>query len=125
MKRDMDLIRHILIEVEKGDGKVIQTIPLPDGITEEMFAYQVALMRDAGLLEAHIHGTAFQPVLKVTITRMTWFGHDFLQSVRDDTLWAKAKDSVLKPAASWSFSLLVEWLKVEIHQRFFGVPPSS
>ncbi len=41
-------------------------------------------------------------------------GCDFLDAARSDTLWAKAKTSVIKPSASWTFDLLKEWLKAEI-----------
>lgn len=35
------------------------------------------------------------------------------------SMWAKAKSKVLIPSASWTFAVLVEWLKTEITQ---GLP---
>jgi len=52
--------------------------------------------------------------------RMTWSGHDFLDAARDETLWKKAKQTVMKPAASFTFEIVREWLKNEIRARFGG-----
>jgi hypothetical protein len=41
--------------------------------------------------------------------------------MRDDTIWKKAKEQVLKPGASWSFEILKEWAKHELKQKF-GLP---
>jgi hypothetical protein len=98
MKRDMDLIRRILLEAEADDkpNQVLQ-------YTDPHEAYNVALLEEAGLVVATITrgymnkpGTAF-------LTRLTWSGHDFLDATKDDTIWRKAKDKVLKPGISWTF----------------------
>jgi hypothetical protein len=41
--------------------------------------------------------------------------------MRDDTVWKKAKEHVLKPGASWTFDILKEWLKAEAKSRL-GLP---
>jgi len=51
-------------------------------------------------------------------------GNEFVDAMRDDTLWKKAKDSVIKPGASWTVKLLFEWLKTEIKQRLIGGQPT-
>jgi len=119
MKRDMDLIRKILQRIEAD-----QDLNLDDYSTEEI-CYHVALLKDAGFLEAFLSTGESGDITGVSVTRLTWQGHDFLDATRDDTLWCKAREHVLKPAASWTFSLLLEWLKQEAHRRVFGVPPSS
>ena len=45
------------------------------------------------------------------VSRLTWEGHDFLDAIQDDTIWAKPKESVLKPTLSASLDVLLEWLK--------------
>ena len=39
---------------------------------------------------------------------------EFLDAVRSDTLWAKAKAAVLIPTASFTFGLLKDWLAQQI-----------
>jgi hypothetical protein len=61
----------------------------------------------------------------VNVFRLTWDGHDFLDATRDSKIWKLAKERVLKPGVSWTFSILVEWLKQEARKRIFGTPPSN
>jgi hypothetical protein len=62
-------------------------------------------------------------VLGINITGITWEGYEFIGAASDETLWAKAKSSVLKHGSSITFDLLLEWLKAERKKRL-GVPPS-
>jgi hypothetical protein len=123
MKRDMELIRKILHKAE--------TLEFENGEPYERYwartpneAYQIALMKDAGLVNADIDTVGGIPE-KATIIRLTWDGHDFLDSSRDNKIWKMAVEHIIKPGASWSFSILVEWLKYEARRRVFGIPASS
>lgn len=119
MKRDMELIRLLLLEQEGGEAP-----PELSEYSEEDALYNYALMVDAGLIVASLTPETGVPIA-VSVCRLTWAGHDFLDATRDSKIWKMAKDQILKPGASWTFSLLVEWLKQEAHKRVFGVPPSS
>lgn len=51
MKRDMDLVRQILMEVEKSPDNIGLGIPLNvPGYTQEEIEYNVILLHDAGLV---------------------------------------------------------------------------
>jgi hypothetical protein len=118
MKRDMELIRQILQSAEALDF-------VDDEPYERYWAktpseaYQIALMKDAGLVDAEIDTTNGIPY-GASIIRLTWSGHDFLDSSRDSKIWKLAKEHVIKPGASWSFSILLEWLKQEARNRILG-----
>lgn len=47
-----------------------------------------------------------------------WAGCEFVDAIRDDTLWQKAKVNVLRPGMSFTFDVLKDWLKTEITQGF-------
>jgi hypothetical protein len=121
MKRDMDLIRMLLLQQE--DGKK------PPGLDEypgEVQAYHAGLLIDAGLVEGQTAPGGQGEIIGAVITRLTWAGHDFLDAARSDTVWNKAKEKVLKPGLSWTLSALVEFLKAEAHaqmQRHGLLPP--
>jgi len=115
MKRDLDLIRTLLIRAESGDTE------LP--CTKEEFAYHVALLKDAGLVEGDVLiGSSGQPA-EAHITRLTWTGHEFLDAARNNTVWNAAKEKFIKPGASWTFSILLEWLKGEALRFLSGGGP--
>ena len=115
MKRDMDLIRMILIQQETGEAP-----PALAEYPENQVVYNVALMKDTGLLDAVILSDENGLLCTGAIIRMTWAGHDFLDAARDDSLWRKAKENVIRPSASWTFGILLEWLKHEIRSHLPG-----
>ncbi|MEG1971299.1 MAG: DUF2513 domain-containing protein [Burkholderiaceae bacterium] len=112
MKRDMDLIRQILLAARECQGPLKE---LP-GVEQATFDYQVGLLNEAGFVVASVredHGV-FKTAL---LWRLTWSGEDFACSLIDDTLWKKAKEAVLKPTASWTFDVLKAYLSSEISRR--------
>jgi hypothetical protein len=117
MKRDMELIRTLLLRSE--DDK--EAVKRAESYSVEERAYHVQLMVDAGLVEAKVARNADGAPIGAVTTRLTWAGHDFLDAMRDDTVWKKAKEHVLKPGASWTFDLLKEWLKAQAKEKL-GLP---
>jgi len=116
MKRDMEMIRQILIDLEAHD------ISKPClQVSDANAAYQIALMKEAGLVEAAILKNQQGLPHSAVLLRLTWAGHDFLDSSRDSKIWKMAVEHIIKPGASWSFSILIEWLKQEASRRVFGV----
>ena len=53
MKRDMDLIREILLKIEDYPGSDMGDIPKIEGYSEAEIYYHVWLLYDAGLIEAY------------------------------------------------------------------------
>lgn len=116
MRRDMDLIRTILFKIEEAENNPYEPFHVfVDGVEDEKVSYHVWLLADAGLILAEDMTTCSG--YSIDAKCLTWKGHEFLQSIRDDTVWNKAKEKVLKPAASWSFALLSEWLKMEASHK--------
>lgn len=118
MKRDADLIRLIALKTEALKPMIeLRGIP---GVEPSEFAHNVQLMIDAGLVEATVQASSgfFSPP-RASVSRLTWAGCDFLDAARSETLWSKAKQSVIAPTASWTFDILKDWLKAEIRN---GLP---
>ena len=115
----MELIRLLLLKEEQGEAPLEMS-----QYSEDDALYNYALMVDAGLIDAELIPECGMPE-SVSVRRLTWAGHDFLDASRDSKVWKLAKEHILKPGASWTFSVLVEWLKQEAHKRVFGVPPSN
>lgn len=117
MKRDMDLIRRIAQATEAlNPGEMLDGL---DGIDAETFAQHVIWMQEAGLIEALVPQNLGGSLEDAMVMRLTWDGCDFLDAARDEGLWSKAKATVIKPSASFTFGLLKEWLAGEIRQ---GLP---
>lgn len=91
MIRDMDLVRKILIEVEKNPSPYRPIDLKIDGYSEKEIGYHVAIMMEAGLLANIFLNRDGQVVPISKATRLTWGGHDFLDACRDDSRWNTAK----------------------------------
>jgi hypothetical protein len=123
MKRDMDIIRLLLLEQEAG-----ATPPELNQYEDQLVVYNVALMIDAGLIEGKVTDDESGTPVSAVITRMTWAGHDFLDAARDPSIWQAARERILKPGISWTISMLAEFLKAEAQRRLaaaLGLPPTT
>lgn len=115
MKRDMDLIRRIVLAVEDLPHR--ETLDKLEGVDPDDFALHAEWLAEAGLIKATIN-SSLSGTTAAFIHRLTWDGCEFASSVRSDTLWKKAKESVLKPTGSFTFSILREWVANEIIEGF-------
>ena len=104
-RREMDLIRAILLEVEKSLSPNGSGIELPQRTREELH-YNAHLAQEAGLIDARFlpNSTDFH------VLRLTYAGHEFLDAARNDTMWAKAKETVTKNTGT----LTLEGLKIAL-----------
>jgi Hypothetical protein (DUF2513) len=103
MRRDMDLLRSLLLKVEEQADGSFTTIEIP-GHSESEVRYHAQLAQGAGFIEAEFMMDGF------IVTGLTWAGHEFLDAAREDKLWNKAKQTVLKNAGT----LTVEALKTAL-----------
>lgn len=107
MRRDMDLVRRILLKAEESTEEQGRAGWLKlDGYDQMTVARHVQLLKEAGLAEAHVltgDGVAPQAAL---VFRLTWEGHDFLDAVRNDTVWAKTKQLLKEKGGSGSFEII-------------------
>lgn len=120
MNRNMDTIRAIALAVADSDGPLNAV----DGIADADFAAHAQWMEEAGLVHAALlPKDSKRPATAAVVFRLTWAGCDFADAVRSDTLWKKAKDTVIKPSASWTFGVLTDWLKGQISDQLGGILP--
>jgi hypothetical protein len=95
MKLDKDLVRDILLAVEASDHDPVvwMTLDVP-GHTLQELSYHVQLLDEAGYLEAQnlssMDGYEWQP------KRLTYQGHEFLDTVRDPEMWRRTKEMATK-----------------------------
>jgi len=108
MKRDMDLIREIMLDYEEFDAKRNTEVAMNPGEEgappPEVYDYHVTLLGDAGYLEIK------QTKGRAAILRMTWEGHEFLDSIRDPEIWEQAKGGAMA-AGGFTLDLLGDLAK--------------
>jgi hypothetical protein len=118
MKRDMELARLILMRIETQENYRDNISCEFEGYTEEQVHYHIMLLSEAGLVVA-INASSMQDIQWIP-QRLTWQGHEFLDSARDNTIWSKAKE-IMARTGGFAFEvakpLLVELLKQQIGLR--------
>jgi len=100
-------------------GATLQHCEYPE-YDQKTISEHVRLLIDAGLVQGKVTDMLGGRV-HFYVSALTWTGHDFLDAARDATIWRKAKDTVLKPTASITFDLLLQWLKNQAKQQL-GLP---
>jgi DNA-binding transcriptional ArsR family regulator len=100
MKREMDLVRELLLAMEKEEPWDLRI----DGYSEEQVYYHLYLMRQAGLIDAAVIMDRSSIAEAVPI-RMTWDGHEFLDNARSPDTWSKVR-GVMKSLGGFGFDVL-------------------
>jgi hypothetical protein len=107
MKRDWDTIRTILTKLEdstsSNDILELSSFPLEEA---EKISYHIELLLEANLIEGEMTPTLGSGPTSFYITRLTWYGHEFLDSINNDTIWKKTKKSFSNSGISMTFELV-------------------
>jgi hypothetical protein len=89
MRRETDLIRLILAQVELNTNPMRFIEIKAHGYSPNQIAYHVRLLAEAGYVDAvdftTMDGMDWKP------KSLTWIGHDFLDATRNDSIWEKVK----------------------------------
>ena len=107
MKRDMELIRKIMFKIEEDySGTLIRALPI-EGYDLVTVAEHCRLMTEYGLIDEYKPiGADGHPVLTFLVGNLTWEGYDFLDKVRQDTVWNKTKDVITQKGLPMVFDVV-------------------
>ena len=100
MKRDLDLIRKILLSIESGKEEDLSDY------APEVCNYHRALVIEAGLALGHIHEGANGMPDAVLIQRLTWEGHEYLDAIRSEDIWEKTKRTFKQQGLAMTLELV-------------------
>jgi len=108
MKLDHNCVRSLLLRLEDdlsyGKNAAVSSIEI-DGFTNEEILYSSEKLIEAGYIngEAKIYTDSVIPY--ITISSITFTGHQFLDNIRDDNVWKNTKN-VLSSFSSVSLGLV-------------------
>jgi hypothetical protein len=121
VKRDMDLVRAILLKLEEHPhGRAPDELKI-DGHTDEQVGHHVFLMIQANLVKG-VDATTFHDSSPMAEpTSLTWEGHEFLANARDDTRWQQAKEVVKQKGGDVSLGVPTQLL-TSLAKSALGIP---
>ena len=107
MKRNWDVIREVLIRFEEKPSKerALQLDAWSEDIQPEV-SYNVDILLDGGLLDGKMLPTLDPGPINFLVFRLTWQGHEFLDAIKNDTVWNKTKESFVSKGLSMTFELV-------------------
>ena len=110
MTRDDDLIRALMLALEQANSYVNDNLVI-EGYTRDQVAYHLGLIVRAGYAEGpqpRYSSSGSDPTipLAVVVNRLSPAGHDFIASLRDDTVWAKVKERLAKVGGTASLDII-------------------
>ena len=103
MKRDMDLVRKILLQLQASNGQQPDLQPLiEEGHSERQLAEHCVLLVEAGFAEPLIYNNCEldgDGTPLIILSRLTWAGHDFIEAGQCDADQQDDKQMHCHPAS--------------------------
>ncbi len=99
MKLDHNCVRKLLLFLEENlsltNQAILNGIEIDKFSTDEI-VYAGIKLGEAGYLDTKINNYAYGDMPKVIVEQITWEGHKFLDTIRDDTVWGHTMKVVSK-----------------------------
>jgi hypothetical protein len=119
VQRDMDLVRDLLLNIEadrRFDGTHWHRISAAKDLgigeySDEEVGYHVNLLIEAGFLRGRGGMETIPP-----ISKLTWQGHEFIDNIRDVSIWEKTK-ARLHGIPSVALTVVASIAEAEIKKR--------
>jgi hypothetical protein len=117
MKRDMELVRNLMLTLEARDDKPSWKDLIPEDSSEsesQRILEHLKFIEEAGLIKSIvIHQMMYRLPQDIDVT---WNGHEFLADTRDPDVWQKAS-SKAKKVVDISIAFMWELAKAEIRTK--------
>lgn len=120
MKRDLDLIRKMLLAIEEAPSGWAPELSF-EAYTPTQVGYHAYLLIDAGLAKGGDVSTMGSEAPEGVITSLTWAGHEFAEAARDETRWKNAMGIVKDKGGSITLDVMKELL-TSLMKSTLGLP---
>ena len=90
MKRDMELIRDILLQIQRKEDLRPGSIEV-EGCDPIILGRHLEMLYDAGFVEGIKSQQIGPEVPSIRITDLSWDGHDFIATLENKSVWGKMK----------------------------------
>lgn len=102
MRRDFDMMRELLLDVEAAPGPY-EVISLGDDTSRTLF-HTIVLLTDAGYLDSNDSHSTMRTLKKQMV--LTWRGHELLNAIRSEETWALLKTRLPIEAGTVPFHIV-------------------
>lgn len=121
MRRDMDLVREILIACSKSPDGCVDASVLADARHPfDVVAYHVDIMMEAGLVHGVVQHDCGGGIALAQAGPLTWEGNEFLDTVASDSVWKQVKVKLGETVKTTTIDV-VKSLAVKLTQQALGL----
>lgn len=106
MKRDLDLVKAILLHFEDKEDWAHEKQIDVEGYDKKLVSYHLSIMYEAGLINCEPMTSNTGRIYDVVPFRLTWDGHEFLDNIKDQGRWQKIKETLKKKGGDFSMGLV-------------------
>lgn len=117
MERDLNLVRSIMLLIESNDDR--KELVIPNDWDREVVAYHLKILDQAGYVKNNTKWADNKPMW--LIASLTWDGHEFLDSVKNNNVWNKTKEGIKGKGlelGSVPFDLVKEYAVLQMKNLF-------
>jgi hypothetical protein len=107
MKRDLDLVRQLLLQIEglpAGPPAQYRTSEIEDPVLLAHFELVIA----SGLVNGKISRSQSSRGDVISISGLTWEGHEWIEMVRSQSVWNATKSMLLDSGGALTYELTKE-----------------
>lgn len=106
MQRDMELVRKILFKIEENVDNVVCHNLKIEGYSMDQIAYHCSILHEGGYVYDYKAQYSGNGLYSFGVGRLTWEGHDFLDKIREDTIWNKTKNVIKEKGLPFVFEIV-------------------
>ena len=100
MRLNADCVRGVLLEMEKIPyGQSLRPKALYSALktfSEDDINYSIIKLKEVGYIDAVISESDDGSIFRFVVNDITWDGHQFLNNIRESSVWEKAKEKCSK-----------------------------
>ena len=109
MKRDMELVRAILFALEEKENSNVTRGLKVDGYSGETVPYHCKMMHEAGMIDFYSESrTGNGSIYLYQVGNLTWYGQEYLEQIRQDTVWNRTKDVIKDKGLPMALDIIKE-----------------
>ena len=111
MKRDLDLIRDMMLRIEAchpKDGKITSETFKDLCDDEEKVAFHLFLLYDVGFIVAEPVSHSKMRCSDYIVEYLTFIGCDYLDSIRDQSVWNSIKEKLRRIGGNATLDILTD-----------------
>jgi len=121
VKRDLDLVRQLMLQIEALPAAPPVQYRMSE-IEDPVLLAHLELLIDAGLVNGKIarsHGARGDVI---SVSGLTWQGHEWIEMVRSQSVWNETKSAVLEQGGALTFEL-TKAVAAKLLRARLGLPP--